>query len=96
MVLAWDEFFNRKKIHLIDLQKVYDVNKIFWSVCAGQPKGVGCMMVVNFWKLSNLYRGFKNRDILQKPIVEVLITLYLIWNSTYPICTYLQNNWKSL
>jgi len=36
------------------------------------------MMVASFWKLSNLYKDLKNCDILQKPIVEVSVTLYLI------------------
>ena len=34
------DFFNRKKFHSVVLQKVCDMDRIFWNVCAGQPDGV--------------------------------------------------------
>ena len=34
------DFFNRKKFHSIVLQGICDSNKMFWDVCAGQPRGV--------------------------------------------------------
>ena len=40
------DFFNRKKFYSIVLQRVCDLNKMFWNVCAGKPGG--CMTLVNF------------------------------------------------
>jgi len=40
VTLATSDFFNRKKFHSIVLQAVWDVNKIFWNICASQPGGV--------------------------------------------------------
>ena len=34
------DFFNRKKFHSVVLQGIYDMDRIFWNVCAGQPGGV--------------------------------------------------------
>jgi hypothetical protein len=38
VTLAVGDFFNMKKIHSVVLQGVCDVDKIFWNVCASQPR----------------------------------------------------------
>ena len=61
ITLAENDFYNRKKYHSIVLQGVCDSKKIFWNVCAGQPGGVHDG---GQFKLSNLYRQLRNREIL--------------------------------
>jgi len=40
ITLVIGDFFNRKKFNNIVLQAMCDVEKIFWNVCVGQPRGV--------------------------------------------------------
>jgi hypothetical protein len=40
VTLVVGDFFNRKKFHNIMLQVLCDVDKIFWNICASQPRGV--------------------------------------------------------
>ncbi len=48
--------------------------------------------------MSNVYKQFNNREILQEPVVVVrgvTCTPYIIGDATYPIWPYLQKNWKN-
>ncbi len=40
VTLVMGDFFNTKKFHNIVLQAMCDVDKIFWNVCVGRPRGV--------------------------------------------------------
>jgi len=50
------------------------------------------------FKVSSLYKSLRTHDILQEPrllVGDVQCTPYLIRDLAYPICTYLQKNWKA-
>jgi len=40
ITLVIGDLFNMKEFHSIVLQVVCDLNKIFWNICVGQPRGV--------------------------------------------------------
>ena len=68
ITLVESDFYNRKKFHSIVLQGVCDSKKIFWNVCTKQLYGVHDS---GQFKLSNVYRHLRNREILQDPLVVV-------------------------
>ncbi len=95
VTLATSDFFNRKKFHSMVVQVVCDANKIFWNICANQPRGVHHG---GQFKRCSLYAQLKSREILQKLVVIIQgmkWTPFLISDVAYPIRTYLQKNWKA-
>jgi hypothetical protein len=70
-------FFNRKKIHSIVMQAICDVNKKLCNVYVGQLGGVHWSRQ---FKMFNVYRQLKSREILQEPMMVVkrceIYTLY--------------------
>jgi hypothetical protein len=89
------DFFNRKKFHSVVLQFMCDADKIFWNICVGQ---LGKVHDGGQFKRSNLYAQLRSQEIFQKLVViiqNMRCTPFLIGDATYPICTYLQKNWKT-
>jgi hypothetical protein len=74
---------------------MHDVNKIFWKICVGQPRGVHDG---GRFKRCSLYAQLKSQEILQEPIniIQGMKCIpFLIDDVVYSICTYLQKNWKT-
>jgi hypothetical protein len=62
VTLIVGDFFNRKKFHSIMLQVLCDVEKIFWNICASQPRGVHDG---GEFKRYNLYAQLRSQEIFQ-------------------------------
>jgi len=72
-----------------------DVDKIFWNVCVGQLERVHDG---GQFKRCSLYLPLRFQEILLKPIIIIWCIKcipFLIGDATYPICNYLQKNWKT-
>jgi hypothetical protein len=86
VTLAQSDFFNRiKNSQYCVLQGVCDVDKRFWNVCVGQPRGIHDD---GQFKVFSLYRQIRDRGILQKLVIlvrSVRCTPYIIGDSFYPI-----------
>jgi hypothetical protein len=86
VTLAQSDFFNITKIsQYCVLQGVCDVDKQFWNVCVGQPRGIHDG---GQFKVFNLYRQIRDREILQKLVFlvrSVRYTPYILGDSSYPI-----------
>ena len=88
------DFFNRKKFHSIILQGVYDADRIFWNVCAGQPGGVHD---ASQFDVSSLHAQLSTTQILAQPIIrlrDINIQPYLIGDTAYPNRPYMLKNYK--
>ena len=88
------DFFNMKKFHSVVLQRICDMDRIFWNVCAGQPSGVHD---AGQFRWSSLYNELHQRHILSDPIIVVRgvqVKPYLIGDSAYPSRPYLLKNFK--
>ena len=73
---------------------MYDTNRMFWNVCAGQPGGVHD---AGQFVVSSVAIQLSTRQILAVPVIHLRgmdIRPYLIGDTTYPSKLYLLRNFK--
>ena len=87
-------FYNMKKFHSVVLQRVCDMDRIFWNVCAREP---GEVHDAGQFRWSFLNHELYQRHILSDPTIvvrDVQVKPYLLGDSTYPSRPYLLKNYK--
>jgi len=87
------DFFNWNLFSIV-LQGVYDANRMFWNVCAGQSRGVHD---TEQFAMSSIAAQLSTRQILAKPVIHLSgmdIRPYLIDDTAYPSWPYLLKNFK--
>ncbi|MCO5554685.1 hypothetical protein L7F22_008218 [Adiantum nelumboides] len=79
----------RHHFHSVLLQAICDLHKRIWDVCVLAPGGTNDAA---HWKASSIYKKFRDRLILQDPVLQVhgvCVSPYLLADSGYGACRYL-------